>query len=84
MEFRPLEILRTADAYSGCPDTRRLSQDRHDIGRTFVSSMISPNVMNDVGLCVNSLLPVQSNDELGMRTNITGGCTCYFRNTRPT
>ncbi|MCJ1438921.1 hypothetical protein MMC27_008311 [Xylographa pallens] len=47
VKFKPCEILRTADAYSGCPDTRRLSQDRHDIGRTFGGSMISPNVMND-------------------------------------
>ncbi|MCJ1401803.1 hypothetical protein MMC11_005020 [Xylographa trunciseda] len=47
VEFKPREILRTVDAYSGWPDTRRLPRDRHDIGRTFVGSVLSSNVMND-------------------------------------
>ncbi|MCJ1285441.1 hypothetical protein MMC26_004781 [Xylographa opegraphella] len=47
VEFKPSEILRTADAYSGYADVRRLTQDRHDVGRTFIGSMISRNVMND-------------------------------------
>ena len=56
VEFKPGEILRTADAYSGYPDTRRLVRDRHDLGRTFVGSMLSSNVMNDVGLFLNASL----------------------------
>ena len=56
VEFKPSEILRTADAYSECPDVRRLSRDRHDICKTFVGSMISTNVMNDVGIPQNAPL----------------------------
>ncbi|MCJ1394492.1 hypothetical protein MMC18_007370 [Xylographa bjoerkii] len=47
VEFKPCEILRTADAFAEWPDARHLSRDRHDIGRTFVGSTLSSNVMND-------------------------------------